>query len=127
MRNKNHLNKEIRNIIEELLDKNYTFTDIAKTIYKDRRTISRDILKHRIKKYPGGFGDQVNYYCENNCNTRYRENVDYDCDKCDECCDKCDECCDKREECACKEESPIVEREDIWTSYKNTVAGKNCR
>ena len=46
MRNKNHLNKEIRNIIEELLDKNYTFTDIAKTIYKDRRTISRDILKH---------------------------------------------------------------------------------
>ena len=68
MRNKNHLNKEIRNIIEELLDKNYTFTDIAKTIYKDRRTISRDILKHRIKKYPGGFGDQVNYYCENNCN-----------------------------------------------------------
>ena len=68
MKNKNHLNKEIRNIIEELLDKNYTFTQISKIIYKDRRTISRDILKHRIKKYPGGFNDQVNYYCENNCN-----------------------------------------------------------
>ena len=65
-------------------------------------------------------GSNYGNNCENNCNTRYRENVDYDCDK-------CDECCDKREECACKEESLIVEREDIWTSYKNTVAGKNCR
>lgn len=68
MRSKNHLNKEIRNIIEESLDKNYNFTKIAKIIYKDRRTISREILNHRIKKYPGGFNDQVNYYCENNCN-----------------------------------------------------------
>lgn len=68
MRSKNHLNKEIRNIIEELLDKNYNFTKISKVIYKDRRTISREILNHRVKKYPGGFNDQVNYYCENNCN-----------------------------------------------------------
>ena len=68
MKSKNHLNKEIRNIIEELLDKNYNFTKIAKVTYKDRRTISREILNHRIKKYPGGFNDKVNYYCANNCN-----------------------------------------------------------
>ena len=48
MRSKNHLNKEIRNIIEELLDKNYNFTKISKVIYKDRRTISREILNHFI-------------------------------------------------------------------------------
>lgn len=74
--------------------------------------------------------------CGNNCNTRYRENIDYDCDKCDDYCDKRDDhwrekdkdCgCSVREECACKEESPIVEREDIWTSYKNTSSGKSCR
>ena len=68
MKSKNHLNKEIRNIIEELLNKNYNFTKIAKVTYKDRRTISREILNHRIKKYPGGFNDKVNYYCANNCN-----------------------------------------------------------
>ncbi len=50
MKSKNHLNKEIRSIIEESLDKYYSFTKISKIIYKDRRTISRDILKHRIKK-----------------------------------------------------------------------------
>lgn len=68
MKSKNHLNKEIRNIIEELLNKNYNFTKISKVIYKDRRTISREILNHRIKKYPSGFNNQVNYYCANNCN-----------------------------------------------------------
>ncbi len=67
MKSKNHLNKEIRNIIEESLDKNYSFTKISKIIYKDRRTISRDILKHRIKKYPGGYSSRVNYYCKNKC------------------------------------------------------------
>jgi len=74
--------------------------------------------------------------CVTNYNTCYRDKSDYYSDKRDEHCDKRDDhwrekdkdCgCSACEECACKEESPIVEREDIWTSYKNTSSGKNCK
>jgi len=41
---------------------------------------------------------------------------------------------DRDRDCGCSacedvasEESPIVEREDIWTSYKNTSSGKPCK
>ena len=74
-------------------------------------------------------GSNCRTNCETNDNTCYRENVDCDCDKRDDHWrEKDKDCgCSVCEECACAEESPIVEGEDIWTSYKNTSAGKNCR
>ena len=79
--------------------------------------------------------------CKNNCgstcetnsgtnyNTGYRDKSDYYSDKRDENRREIDKACGGSvcEECACKEESPIVEREDIWTSYKNASSGKNCK
>lgn len=35
--------------------------------------------------------------------------------------------CSACEDGTLSEESPIMEREDIWTSYKNTSSGKPCK
>jgi IS30 family transposase len=71
VKSKNHLNKDIRDIIESKLDQGFNFTDISKIIYKDRRTISRDILKHRIKKYPSNWNNSTKNFCKNrfDCNS----------------------------------------------------------
>jgi len=88
VKSKSHLNKDIRDIIESKLDQGFSFSDISKIIYKDRRTISRDILKHRLKKYPSNWNNSTNNYCINkhtcnsfNCNPNkicYEEEL---CDK----------------------------------------------
>jgi len=43
-----HLSFEDRCTIEEYLNHNYSFSDIANRIGKDRRCISREVLKHRF-------------------------------------------------------------------------------
>lgn len=48
MTNYTQLYKEDRNSIEELLRKEYSFTDIANEIKKDRTTISKEIRRNRI-------------------------------------------------------------------------------
>ncbi len=55
-----HLTYEERGFIEIGLEKGRNFTEIAKDINKDRRTISREILKHRFKKMPQGFNRKEN-------------------------------------------------------------------
>lgn len=47
-----HLTKEERSIIEFMLKENYTLTDIAQAIAKDKTTIAKEIKKHRKIKYP---------------------------------------------------------------------------
>ena len=47
-----HLTYDEREFIEIGLSKGRNFTQIAKDLNKDRRTISREILKHRFKKMP---------------------------------------------------------------------------
>ena len=42
-----HLSKEEREIIEYLLNNQYSLTNIANTISKDKTTISKEIKKHR--------------------------------------------------------------------------------
>lgn len=55
-----HLTYEERGYIEIGLNKGRNFTQIAKELNKDRRTISREILKHRFKKIPGKFNNSGN-------------------------------------------------------------------
>lgn len=50
MQTYSQLCKEQRNIIEDLLNKNFTFTEIGKSINVDRRTISREVKRNRIIK-----------------------------------------------------------------------------
>lgn len=46
MANYNHLNREQRDTIQQLLNLNYTFTEIAKFIGKDRTTIAKEIKRN---------------------------------------------------------------------------------
>lgn len=50
MQTYSQLCKEQRNTIENLLNKNFTFTEIGKSINVDRRTISREVKRNRIIK-----------------------------------------------------------------------------
>lgn len=45
-----HLNKEQRDIIQYMIDKNYSFTEIGKALSKDRTTISKEIKRNRYLK-----------------------------------------------------------------------------
>ena len=58
-----HLTYDEREFIEIGLNQGRNFTEIGKDLNKDRRTISREILKHRFKKKPSGFNNSKNL-CE---------------------------------------------------------------
>lgn len=45
-----HFKFEDRYVIQEFLRLNYSFTAIANRLKKDRRTVSKEILKHRFLK-----------------------------------------------------------------------------
>ena len=79
-----HLSFEDRCVIEEFLNSNYNFTQIANRIGKDRTTISHEIKKHRFLRttskcnnQPCCFDSKPPYVCNgcpkfNHCNkTRY--------------------------------------------------------
>ena len=74
-----HLTYEERNFIEVGLNNGRNFAEIAKDLNKDRRTISREIQKHRFRKNPSGFNNTKNL-----CKSRY-ECKKFDCDKKMEC------------------------------------------
>lgn len=74
-----HLTYEERNFIEIGISQGRNFTEIGNDIKKDRRTISREILKHRFKKMPKGFDRK-----ENLCRRR-NECKRFDCNKKEEC------------------------------------------
>lgn len=46
----NHINKEQRDIIQYMLDKEYSFTEIGKAINKDRTSISKEIKRNSYVK-----------------------------------------------------------------------------
>ena len=70
-----HLTKEEREYIEIGLNQGRNFTEIAKDLCKDRRTISREIQKHRFRKNPSGFNNSKNL-----CKNRH-ECKEFDCTK----------------------------------------------
>ena len=70
-----HLTYEERNYIEIGLKEGRNFTQIGKELNKDRRTISREILKHRFRKNPSGFNSSKNL-----CKNRH-ECKKFDCSK----------------------------------------------
>lgn len=87
-----HLTLEERKYIEESLDKNLLFKEIAKFLSKDPSTISKEIRKHRERKEPGsihfGFNKCANRqscHKKNICNP----NCTKECRSCKLCNEKC--------------------------------------
>lgn len=74
-----HLTYDERNFIETGLNNGRNFTEISKDINKDRRTISREVLKHRFRKNPSGFNNSNNL-----CKNRH-ECKKFDCTKKQKC------------------------------------------
>ena len=74
-----HLTKEEREYIEIGLNQGRKFTEKAKDLFKDRRTISREIQKHRFRKNPSGFNNSKNL-----CKNRH-ECKKFDCTKEKDC------------------------------------------
>lgn len=70
-----HLTYEERSFIEIGLTQGRNFTEIGKDLSKDRRTISREVQKHKFKKIPNEFNGQKNL-CKNR-----RECGMFDCNK----------------------------------------------
>ncbi len=68
------------------------------------------------------------------CVNNYGKSRDNDCDDYDDHdhhdyhdCHDCHDCHDYHDHDHHADTSPIVEREDIWTSYKNPSTGKQCK
>ena len=74
-----HLTYEERKFIEIGLNKGRNFTEIAKDLNKNRRTISREIQNHRFRKNPSRFNNSKNL-----CKNRY-ECKRFDCSKKEMC------------------------------------------
>ena len=96
-----HLTLDDRKQIEECLDKNLLFKEIAKYLDKDPSTISKEIRKHRIKKEPGSI-----HYGFNKCANRqtcHRKNIcNPNCTKECRSCKLCNEKCPDFDEGLCK-------------------------
>lgn len=60
---------ENRQYLENGLSKGRKYTDIANDLGKDRRTIIREIEKHRIRKTPSSFNNSGNL-CKNKLNCK---------------------------------------------------------
>lgn len=70
MTNFNHINKNQRDIIQYMIDKNYNFTEIGKAISKDRTSISKEIKRNRYLK---------SYTCSDCFNTK---SINKACNEC---------------------------------------------
>lgn len=96
-----HLTLEERKIIEESLEKNWLFKDIAKFLDKDPSTISKEIRKHRERKEPGSL-----HYGFNKCAKRqtcHKKNIcNPNCTKECRSCNLCNEKCPEFDEGLCK-------------------------
>lgn len=109
IKSQKHLTIDEREIIELCLKENFTFVSIAQKVQKDRRTISKEIQKHRIRKEPSSFNNRFNFcsnrrnchlknICEKNCHTECRN------------CNLCNALCKDYEEDLCErlKRSPYV-------------------
>jgi len=65
-----HLNKEFRDIIEQMLNEGKNYTEIAKAIHKSPTTISREISKHTFKKYTNAYETYARSFCKKKLNCK---------------------------------------------------------
>ena len=88
MSNNLHLTLDERNIIEQELNNNKTFKEIANLLSKDPTTISKEVRKHRIYKE----GQSI-HTSSNSCARRYNCKRKHICStKCNRSCRTCSNC-----------------------------------
>ena len=88
--NHKHLTVEDRLYIENSLNANMSFKDIARYLCKDPTTISKEVLKHRLSEYHAGKGFFFNAH--NFCTKRFNCNYTNVCGKIELCNIKCKSC-----------------------------------
>lgn len=107
--NQKHMTLEDRNYIEQALNQNMTFKEIAKFLSKDPTTIAKEVKKHRTRKEPNRFNGHGNI-----CVKRYSCSLKNCCgNNCFTYCKKCARCnqfCKEFEEdiCHCLKIAPYV-------------------
>lgn len=88
--NHKHLTVEDRLYIENSLNANISFKDIARYLCKDPSTISKEVLKHRLSEYHAGKG--FFYNAHNFCTKRFHCSLTNVCGKIQLCGIKCTSC-----------------------------------
>ena len=112
--NQKHLTLDDRIYIEESLDKNISFKDIARFLCKDPTTISKEVKAHRI--HDPHFRERLFYNAKNFCTHRFRCKKTNVCGKIILCGVKCTSCptCNQqcsdfeREHCSRLQKAPYV-------------------
>lgn len=108
--NQKHLTLEDRNYIEQALNQNMTFKEIAKFLSKDPTTISKEIRKHRIRKEPNRFNSSGNV-CKHRFSCRKKNVCGRNCRSlCSKYCARCNSYCSEFEEDICNslKQAPYV-------------------
>ena len=107
--NQKHLTLEDRNYIEQALNQNMTFKEIAKFLSKDPTTISKEIKKHRIRKEATSFNSNFNQ-CINKYTCKKRNICSLACKKKCSNCVSCNKFCEdfKEELCISLQRAPFV-------------------
>ena len=107
--NQKHLTLEDRNYIEQALNQNMTFKEIAKFLSKDPTTISKEIKKHRIRKDSTSFNSNFNQ-CINRYTCNKRNICSLTCKKKCSHCVSCNKFCEefKEELCISLQRAPFV-------------------
>ena len=138
--NQKHLTLEDRNYIEQALNQDMTFKEIAKFLSKDPTTISKEVKKHKTRKEPNRFN-----CCGNICSHRFscrRKNVcgkncNFLCFKCSRCNQYCSEfeedicnslkhapyvCNSCKSKCSCRLVKYYYHALPSYNQYKNTLS-----
>lgn len=138
--NQKHLTLEDRNYIEQALNQDMTFKEIAKFLSKDPTTISKEVKKHKTRKEPNRFNG-----CGNICSHRFscrRKNVcgrncNFLCFKCSRCNQYCSEfaedicnslkhapyvCNSCKSKCSCRLVKYYYHALPSYNQYKNTLS-----
>lgn len=99
--NQKHLTLEDRNFIEQALNQDMTFKEIAKFLSKDPTTISKEVKKHRIRKEPSTFNGGKNV-CKRRFACRKKNVCGRNCKAlCSKYCSRCNSYCAEFEEDIC--------------------------
>ena len=101
MPNQKHMSLEDRNYIEQALNQNMSFKEIAKFLCKDPTTIAKEVKKHKIRKEPNTFNNVSGNICTKRFLCEKKNVCGLNCIKKCSRCNKCNKFCSDFEEEIC--------------------------
>ena len=116
--NQKHLTLKDRLFIEESLERNLSFKEIARYLCKDPTTISKEVKAHR--KHEPHFTERLFYNAKNFCTHRFRCRKSNVCRKIELCGVKCASCP------TCNQTCPDFEREHCRRLQKAPYVCNGC-